>query len=494
MDGESYNMANLSQFLGGGAGQDDDPRKEGSPLYCMYGGDFNSQGFDAVVRDSTSHQTVSSPWGAVHNTTASYNYGMLSSTQAYGYNGDAGQLQSQFSSNAYGAWTQYTQSLYQNDQYPHFQYGSCSSTGRITWLSVHSNMGSGMAHATLVNNTSMPVGTRPRRLYSVYNTTFSWRRNSHVASQNGGHHIIDKVNLTTVPGVSRVNGYGNNTGMVTYNERTKTLVVVWGAGSQTADVIVFKGTKNLNKVAVLSDYFDNCTVKNFSVSSISPANISSINYANVMTMDDGDRLMIHWKYSNNAYLYYVDLSGAEGSISASQVSNDGQTTSYGPEQGLMYRPKMQTTWDHKWVAMYSPYYYYGGGIMVYFVSTEDCRRWFKANYTGSNGGGAIFPSGRTGFWYGYGDNKDSTGLHMMSWDFTKTDTTGTGSTVYGFSTNASGTSLTSINNQASLSTSAQYVLPSYYYSTNYPRYATVNWWPKDNNTGGDMFASEYTGA
>ena len=82
-------MANLSQFLGGGAGESDDPRKEGAPLYCMYGGNFNSH-FDTCVRDATTHDSVGAPWGGATNSTASYSFGQMSQTQGFGYQGDGG--------------------------------------------------------------------------------------------------------------------------------------------------------------------------------------------------------------------------------------------------------------------------------------------------------------------------------------------------------------------------------------------------------------------
>jgi hypothetical protein len=486
-------MANLSQFLGGGSGSEGDPRAEGAPLYCMYGGDYNSGGFNSIIRDTTANQAVGSPWGAVTNSTASYSFGQVSNGQGFGYNGDAGTPSNNFSSQTSTSYAAFSQSLFQNDQYPHFMYGTCSKEGAIAWNSSHAQMGH-TSNNHLINHTGMPAGVRPRRYYTIYNNTFSWRRNAHVQSANAQHHIVDKIDLAAVTGVSRQNSYSTSYGMGSYNEKTKTLVTIHGAGATTFDVTLYTGTKNLNKVARLSDYFDNCTVKNFSVTGSAPTNLSTMNYANCMFVDDNDRLTISWSYSNNHYLYNADLSGSEGTVAGVQTANIGNTTSYGPEQGLQYRPRIQTTWDGKWVAMYRPYYYYGCGHSVYFVSTEDSNRYFKANYTSSDGGGAFFPSGRTGFSYYWGGNSDSSGPQNSAWDFTATSTTGTANTFYGFNTNISGAALTGIANGASLNTSLGYVNTGYYYSTNYPRYCTVNWWPKDNNSGGDFFATEYTGA
>jgi len=486
-------MANLSQFLGGGGGSEGDPRTEGSPLYCMYGGDYNSIGFNSIIRDTTSNQAVGSPWGAVTNSTANYAFGQAANGQGFGYNADGGTPNNNLTSQGYSSWGAYSQSIYQNDQYPHFLYGSCSQYGAIAWNSTHASMGI-FSNDYLINHSSMPAGVRPRRYYMVYNNVFSWRRNAHVSSANAQHHIVDKIDLNGVTGVSKVNNYNTSYGMSTYNEKTKTLVVMWGTSNTTLDVAVYKGTKNLNKVEKLSDFFDNCTVKNFSVSSAGPAATSSINYSNSSIIDNNDRLVIHWSYSNNNYIYGVDLSGPGANLSATQQANHSHTTSYGPEQGAQYRPKMQTTWDGKWVAMYRPYHYYGNGYGVFFVSTEDSTRYFKAQYTASNGGGAFFPSGRTGFSYYWGTNADSQGTQNSAWDFTTTSTTGTDTTTYGYNTNVSTVAITAVSNGASLSTSLGFVNTGYHYSTNYPRYCTVNWWPKDSNSGGDFFASEYTGA
>jgi hypothetical protein len=486
-------MANLSQFLGGGAGSEGDPRKEGAPLYGMYGGSMNNF-FDTLVRDATSHECVSSPWGGATTSTASYSYGSMSQTQGYGYSGDAGAPNSQLTSQDSSSWNQWSQALFQNDQYPHFLFGSCSHMGRLAWNSIHANMGVN-SNDNLISHTSMPAGTRPRRYFTLYNNTFAWRKNSHLQSVNGGHHIVDKVSASTLTGVSRVNSNTTSNGMGTYNERTKTLVLMWGAGNRNVDVAVFRSTKNLNTVARLSDFFDNATVTNYQFdSSQNPTNLSTMNYSCVMFLDDNDKLTTHWSHSSTAYLYTSDLSGSGGLVTSSQLDQTGQTTSYGPEQGLQYRPKLQTSWDHKWVVMYRQYYQYGGGYQAYFVSTEDSSRWFKSNFTTNNGGGAFFPSGRTGFIHMHGTNADSAGCYVASYDFTTTSTTGTDSTTYGFSTNASSSDLGAIANQAALSTAHTYVHSGYWYSTNYPRYCTVNWWPKENAGGGYFAAEDYTGA
>ncbi len=498
MDGVYYNMTNLSQFLGGGFGQDEDSRKEGAPLFVMYGGDFNTN-WDAIVRDTTALNTVGSPWAAITSSTASYAHGMSASTQAFGYQGDVGSLSTQLSTEAFGNFSSWTQSLFQNNQYPFFVYGSCSPQGRISWLNGNSQMDSALAHAHLIDVTNMPEGCRPRRNYSVYDNAFTWRASNHGGSGNGisGHSAIDNISLASY--VTKVNGFTLSRTMATYNETTKTLVVLWGSsGSTTVDCAVFKGTVNLNKVAKLEDYFSTASVKNFSITGSAPAALNSINYSNSMHIDNNDRLLMHWSYSSSSSLYAVSLAGSAGTVAATAVASRNQTTSYGPETSFAYRPKVQTTWDHKWIAMTRPYYYYGSGHQTWFVSAEDNTRYFYANYTASSGGGAIFPSGRTGFTYFTGVNGDSAGLQGMTWNFERTSTTGTSNTFYLPSRAGSITTLglVSIVNGGALAVDTYNLgtLPSYWYSTSYPRFATVNYWPKENNViAGDMFSSLYEG-
>jgi hypothetical protein len=54
----------------------------------------------------------------------------------------------------------------------------------------------------------------------------------------------------------------------------------------------------------------------------------------------------------------------------------GLTTSYGIDQGNNYGMRHNITWDNNWVAAYSVYYYYGSGMNVYFIDTRDPRNYF----------------------------------------------------------------------------------------------------------------------
>jgi len=76
-------MSNLSKILGGGSVVD--ARKEGLPLFALWGGsgDQNTQ-MNYRVFDSN-FRIVSTPWAAVTSTTSNYRFGMLSDA-SHAYN------------------------------------------------------------------------------------------------------------------------------------------------------------------------------------------------------------------------------------------------------------------------------------------------------------------------------------------------------------------------------------------------------------------------
>ena len=70
-------MATLSNLLGGGSAGAIDHRKEGLPLFGLFGtsGDQNTH-MNYRIFDS-GFKNVGSPWGAVCNSTTNYRFGIL---------------------------------------------------------------------------------------------------------------------------------------------------------------------------------------------------------------------------------------------------------------------------------------------------------------------------------------------------------------------------------------------------------------------------------
>jgi len=151
----------------------------------------------------------------------------------------------------------------------------------------------------------------------------------------------------------------------------------------------------------------------------------------------------------------------------------------------MYRARMQMSWDGEWVIMYSPYYYYGCGLSAYVISVKNPRKMSYVNITDTSGGGALLPSGRSGFKYLNGKNTDGQPVQSWSLDLSSTGHDHTTNFVYAPPNYTATNSMTNVANwtgtlQNSLGNYA-FQYPGYWYSTSYPRFMTVNHWKVEGN-------------
>ena len=162
-------MSSLTTLLSGGSSAGAiDHRKEGLPLFGMWGD--NSDGNHNVnyrVFDS-GFQNVGSPWGAVCNSTTNYRFGMLSDASHAYTDNDHGQHVSHenLTTQDYTSWTYWNKSTYQCDQYPHAQYYSSSRDGFVSWHSYHQYTSSfEYQNGWTKLNMVLPEGIRPRRMF-----------------------------------------------------------------------------------------------------------------------------------------------------------------------------------------------------------------------------------------------------------------------------------------------------------------------------------------
>ena len=161
-------MSNLSKIFGS-AGTSTDPRKEGMPLFGLWGAEgggntiVNYRVFDSNFRQ------VNSPWGAVCNSTTNYRFGMMGdASHAYSFNDHGTNIGhvnlTTETSTSYTAWNK---SVYQVDQYPHCFYYTASRNGAISWHSYH-NIASSFEYQVgwTKINMNLPEGCRPRRIFT----------------------------------------------------------------------------------------------------------------------------------------------------------------------------------------------------------------------------------------------------------------------------------------------------------------------------------------
>ena len=163
-------MATLSNLLGGGSASAIDHRKEGLPLFGVWGDDGNqNSNMNYRIFDS-GYKNVGSPWGSVCNSTTNYRFGILGdASHAYSQDDHGTDVShSDLTSQDYSSWTNWLKSMYQCDQYPHAQYYTSSKDGFISFHSYH-HMTSSFVYQTGWTKLNMvfPEGIRPRRMFCI---------------------------------------------------------------------------------------------------------------------------------------------------------------------------------------------------------------------------------------------------------------------------------------------------------------------------------------
>lgn len=466
-------MASLSTLFGGGSGGAD-PLIEGLPVVAVYGGDFN-QRWDVKLHRVHSGELVGTPWAAITNSTASYSHGM-SNLHEFGYQSDRGSLSSQMTTQAYTSYTEFTQSLFQNDHYPYAMFGSCSGDGRIGMHSFHSTD----FYLKIYNriHVQMPRGQRPRRQFNIQNYNFSETEfNSHFGWKSA-------VDLSTY--IDTAGHVSNNNGSAVYKQDTKQLVLYYATstGSATGYFHLVQGTVDLMEVRNVKEFFDTATYKKFHANTTATTwGYSSLNYSVALVLGDNNHLGMSPRNGSSHRYVTFDLDVADGSTVPPIVNDvNNNTTSYGPENNLMYRVRYQQTWDSEWACLYGPYYYYGGGLSAFFMSTANPSKYYKVIVTETSGGGGLFPSGTSGFKWLNGQNTDSNPIRSWGVDFNniQSPTDNTVTEYIGLSVDTRSISLpTGVANGGTLRSSVaaySFQYPGYSYTTSYPRFMSVNWW------------------
>lgn len=482
-------MTSLSTLFGGGdtGGAAQDPLQEGYPVVAVYGGSFNDY-FDLRLHRVHSGELVGSPWGAITNSTASYAHGQ-NNMHEFGYNSDRGNLTSGYSSHNYNDYQPFTMSMMQHDHYPYSWYGNCSKDGRIGMHSFHAADYYQKYYRRI--NVISKAGRRPRRQFNLNNEYFT------ETQFNSSYGTKSVIKFDTNYGGGSNQYWGGNPpgtqtsyGSACYNQKTKTLAAYWAdsSGSASGRIYMWRGTKDLmdeTECPTVLDFFESCATPVYQrVSDATNWGYSTMNYSVNLVLGDNDYVGVNMRYEQYNYYSVYDCTTTVNNNSQKSSwqsrRNESNTTSYGPEQGMMHRARMQLTWDTEWAAMHSPYYYYGCGTSTYIVSTKDPRRMVYHSWTQSNYGGIYTPSGKSGFKILWGENTDSNpirnwGIELGGTSHNPNETFyyHSGNQRYNVSINSISNWTGTVNNSMS-NYSFQY--PGYHYSTSYPRFMTVNWW------------------
>lgn len=106
--------------------------------------------------------------------------------------------------------------------------------------------------------------------------------------------------------------------------------------------------------------------------------------------------------SNNFTLYEFTRSGTSA-ITATYITAQSLTTSYGLDQGFYYGQRQMTSRDGSTVCTFCVYYYYGSGCMSYMIN-KTTNSYTAYNYTDTSYGHIPMPFGNSGWTFVYAGN------------------------------------------------------------------------------------------
>lgn len=322
-------------------------------------------------------------------------------------------------------------------------------------------------------------GTRQKiSLYASSNSIGVYPRGSLVPMETLTTNTATFRNIIGEPGTSC-------DGMISYNDRTKTIAYVTNNGSSTVNYRVHVWRHpgvNLNtmeyKVGDLykflteaksgvngaSYYYNDFTWSTTSATSYT----ESMYHMRIIMGDNGTLGIVRFTPSNSTHHAYAVLnpSGTAITGSVTQISTNACTTSYGIEQGSQFGMRSNITWDNQWIAAYAPYYYYGSGICMHLVYTLDPSKGYKYTITDSSAGINVAPIRENAFILHRSSNADS----GQMFNYMLMNPGGT----YVNGLNDVGTAVA--NGGALTTTSESGYLDITYTSTNYPSLIAMSSW------------------
>jgi hypothetical protein len=215
---------------------------------------------------------------------------------------------------------------------------------------------------------------------------------------------------------------GTSYGMVGYNDRTQTLVVIESKdNANNYRMHIWKNTganRSLNvdnyqtgmldaflkeaKDGLPSDTTGEFTTLSYEFKDFQWQANSSQNYTEsrhrmrVIVGDNNIIGMARMVPSNVTHYATYTLSSSTLNTTFNTI---GLTTSYGVDNGDRYGMRHNITWDNNWVAAYSAYYYYGAGINVHFIDARDPRNYFIGQNGDTNNGCQLVPYGQDKFMF-----------------------------------------------------------------------------------------------
>lgn len=243
-----------------------------------------------------------------------------------------------------------------------------------------------------------PYGIRQKNSLYVSNTTARKHMRGH-------YQYSETFSWTSFANTSGTPG-NTSYGMVGYNHRTKTLVVLTTGGSSTYRAHVWvnpaSGLDGTDfESASLEKFMSNAYsgvngasyyYNDFTWSTTSSTSYNESNYHLRVIVGDNNKVsLVRFTPNSEVINGYFTLNPSSTSTSVTNGTSLPVTTTYGIDNGNYYGLRHQITWDNKWVAAYAPYYYYGCGIKVHVINTEDPTIYYTYQYDDTSNGVGISP-------------------------------------------------------------------------------------------------------
>ncbi len=291
--------------------------------------------------------------------------------------------------NAYSGWTSTSSNISSNSSSYWIQSISCNTQDGNMLLSVPAKGGR-----------NVPFNRNPDTIAGW------WSRNASIIHEPGVRnpwsiHLNNNYWALTVRGstgawdsVDGANGnyrdvgsFNSTYGSGSYNQRTRTLCIIMGSGSNnyrayfwthpTID-LMSKNLKGGQFSQFLSDAKAGYNGAKYFYNDFSWATSNSTGYnesqykLKTIMGDNGVVGLMRMTPSNQTVSGYFTPTGVSGNgVSVTNLIALGLTTSYGWDNGDKYGAQHQVTWDASWVATYTPYYYYGSGFNIHFICAKD---------------------------------------------------------------------------------------------------------------------------
>ena len=273
-----------------------------------------------------------------------------------------------------------------------------------------------------------------RQSFSPYlsGSTAQWRL-------RGAQDYLETLNYSSSTYSTWNGGQASQTGLISYNDRTNTLVIieavntsnsyrlhVWrnvnrslgDSGMATGELHRFMSeAKAAGTPANIDEnlyYFYN----DFSWSTGGSANYNESRYRGKLFMGDNGKI----GYARMVPDYGLDYAVLTPDVATTTaaVADKGRlsaTTTYGYDNGSQLGIRHEITWDNEWAVAFSPYYYYGCGMNAFFINTKNPDSYYTAQSADTSWGHQIVPFQESKFlWRNSGNNSDNSGQYLYPVD------------------------------------------------------------------------------